>query len=72
LVQADTSLFYDWCTLAGDRLEDGPDNFNDFYGVSGALYTDSTFEDRDQLYWSGHSSLQETWDSWFDADWNEF
>ena len=59
LVEADTSLFYDYCTLAGDRLEDGPDNFNDYHGVSGALYTDYTFYDRETLYWPGHSTLQE-------------
>ena len=58
LVEEDTSLFYDYCTLAGDRLEDGPDNFNNYLGVSGALYTDMTFEGREQLYWEGHSTLQ--------------
>jgi len=49
--------FYSYCTLAGDRLEDGPDNFDDYYGVAGALYTDYTFYDREQLYWEGHSSM---------------
>lgn len=31
-VESDTSSFYDYCTLAGDRLEDGPDNFNQYLG----------------------------------------
>ena len=28
IVEADTSLLYDYCTLAGDRLEDGPEPFD--------------------------------------------
>ena len=31
-----------------------------------------TFNGKDQLYWEGHSSLQQQWDAWFDAGWNEF
>ena len=62
IVEEDTSLFYDYCTLAGDRLEDGPANFNNYLGVSGAVYTDETFYDREQLYWEGHSSMQSQWD----------
>lgn len=62
----------DYCTLAGDRLDDGPDNFNDYVNVDGAAYTDATYQERDQLYWEGHSETQSTWDSWFDAGWNEF
>lgn len=57
VVEADTSLNYDYCTLAGDRLEDGPDNFDDYFGVPGALYTDMTFHDKEQLYWEGHTAI---------------
>jgi hypothetical protein len=63
---------YDYCTLAGERLEDGPANFDDYLGVSGAMYTDETFNDKGTLYWTGHSNNQDTWDAWFDYDWNEF
>ena len=57
IVEADTSLLYDYCTLAGDRLEDGPEPFDQYTSSNGAVYTDYTFYDREQLYWPGHSTL---------------
>jgi hypothetical protein len=43
------------CRTSVDRLKYGPANIPEVI-MAGAAYTDTTFEGKDQLYWSGFTS----------------
>jgi hypothetical protein len=59
------------CSTATDRLEDGPAVPGDYSSTN--VFTDTTFEGEDQLYWEGFSSGEaDGWVSYMNSGRYEF
>jgi hypothetical protein len=71
-VNPDNSWENETCATATNRLEDGPASPAD-YSYPNNMFTDTTFEGEDQLYWEGYSSGESTtWKSYLSYGYYDF